>query len=156
MEGADMNIFTFTGNLGGDAETRYTAGGTAVCSFSVAVKAGFGDKAHTSWVRCNLWGKRAEGGLVPYLVKGQQVCVSGELDVREWEKDGAKNKSVEVRVNEVDLIGEKKQQAAPQSSPQDHSQSQRDGIIDRTPSNGGKIDTKVASEFTEFDDDIPF
>jgi single-strand DNA-binding protein len=139
MEGADMNIFTFTGNLGGDAETRYTAGGTAVCSFSVAVKAGFGDKAHTSWVRCNLWGKRAEGGLVPYLVKGQQVCVSGELDVREWEKDGAKNKSVEVRVNEVDLIGEKK-------SPPQSAAPQRDGIVPN----------REAPAMETFDDDIPF
>ena len=75
-----MNLGIFTGNLGKTAEVRYTAGANkAVCTFSIAVKAGFGDNAKTFWVRCNLWGKRAEGGLPAYLVKGQQVCVSGEL-----------------------------------------------------------------------------
>ena len=42
-----MNVFTFSGNLGRDAEQRYTAGGDSAVSFSVAVKSGFGDKAVT-------------------------------------------------------------------------------------------------------------
>ena len=112
-----MNNFNFTGNLGQDAETRQ-AGQSTVCTFSVAVKAGYGDREVTSWIRCNLWGKRAEGRLPEYLKKGQQVAVSGELSVREWDKDGQKMKSVEVNVNSIDLIGQRQesQQAAGQSS----------------------------------------
>lgn len=101
-----MNVFTFTGNLGRDAEVRHTQSGTTVCSFSVAVKSGYGDREKTSWIRCNLWGKRAESGLPQYLTKGQQVAVSGELTVSEYEaQDGTKRTNVEVRVNDVSLIG---------------------------------------------------
>ncbi len=137
-----MNVYTMTGHIGNNAEVRHTQGGTAVCTFSVAVKAGYGDKATTQWIRCNLWGKRAEGGLPQYLVKGQAVCVSGELSVREWEKDGQKNTSVEVRVNEVDLIGEKK------AKPASH-----DGIASNQPSPQNQGGGKTAADF---DEDIPF
>lgn len=101
-----MNVFTFTGNLGHDAEVRHTPSGVTVCSFSVAVKSGYGDREKTSWIRCNLWGKRAEGRLPQCLTKGQQVAVSGELTVSEYEaQDGTKRTNVEVRVNDLSLIG---------------------------------------------------
>lgn len=101
-----MNVFSFTGNIGGDAVTRYTQSGTAVASFSVAVKSGYGKNEQTHWIGCNLWGKRAEGGLVQYLTKGQQVAVTGELSTREYDrKDGTKGFTVEVNVADVTLVG---------------------------------------------------
>jgi single-strand DNA-binding protein len=104
-----MNSWCFTGNLGGDAETRHTASGDAITSFSVAVKAGYGDKATTTWVKCSMWGKRGEA-VAPHLLKGTQVGVSGEAGLREWEdKQGAKRTNLEVRVNDVTLLGGKKQ-----------------------------------------------
>ena len=99
-----MNLFVFTGNLGNDAEVGQ-AGSTTVANFSVAVSSGYGDKKTTNWVRCALFGKRAEGGLMPYLVKGQQVAISGELSLREYDKDGVTKSSLEVNVGELDLIG---------------------------------------------------
>ena len=44
-----MNSWNFTGNLGADAEQRVTPSGEPVVSFSVGVKAGFGDRATTTW-----------------------------------------------------------------------------------------------------------
>ena len=38
-----INVFTFVGRLGQDAELRYTQGGKAVASFSCAVNVGFGE-----------------------------------------------------------------------------------------------------------------
>lgn len=103
-----MNIYTFTGHLGRDCETRFTQTGMAICNFSVAVSYGYGDKAGTNWIRCALFGKRAEGKLPQYLVTGQKVAISGELQVREYDdKDGNKKISVEVNVNTLDLIGQK-------------------------------------------------
>ena len=100
-----MNIFAFTGNLGSNAEQRYTQSGDSIVSFNVAVKAGFGDKAVTTWVKCNLWGKRGDS-VLPYLNKGQLVGISGELANRKWhDKDGQDRYSLEVRVNELDLLG---------------------------------------------------
>ena len=113
-----MNVFCCTGNLGKDAEVRATQGGTSVMGFTVAVKAGYGDKATTLWVRCSLWGKRAEGGLAQYMTKGQQVAVSGELSMREWQgDDGATRQSLELNVNDVTLVGGKSE-AKPSPSQQ--------------------------------------
>ena len=107
-----MNIFAFTGNLGSNAEQRYTQSGDSIVSFNVAVKAGFGDKAVTTWVKCNLWGKRGDS-LMPYLNKGQLVGISGELANRKWQdKDGQDRYSLEVRVNELDLLGGSKAEAS--------------------------------------------
>lgn len=104
-----MNVFTATGNIGRDAETRHTPSGTAVASFSLAVSSGYGDNKKTTWVRCALFGKRAEGGLIQYLTKGTQVAVTGELSLNEYEKDGQTRSSLDLRVSEVDLIGGKTQ-----------------------------------------------
>jgi len=101
-----MNTFCCTGNIGRDAETRYSKGGAAFCVFPVAVSSGYGDHKKTMWVRCVLFGKRAEGGLVPYLTKGAQVEVSGELSMNEWTaQDGTKKQALELRVNEIGLLG---------------------------------------------------
>lgn len=102
-----MNVFNFTGGLGRDSEVRHTPKGDAINSFSVAVNSGYGDKAITSWVNCNLWGKQAES-LAPYLKKGTKVAISGELTNRPYTtKDGAEKFSLEVRVNSLTLIGGK-------------------------------------------------
>jgi len=101
-----MNVYTFTGRLARDCETRFTQGGMAICSFTVAVDYGFGDNKGTNWIRCSLFGKRAEGRLPQYLVKGTQVAVSGELRVREYtDNEGNKRTSVDASVDNLDLIG---------------------------------------------------
>ena len=109
-----MNSWNFTGNLGADAEQRVTPSGEPVVSFSVGVKAGFGDRATTTWARCQMWGKRGDS-VLPYLKKGQLVGVSGELSAREWEdKSGQKRTSIEVRVNDLTLLGGKDRQDKPE------------------------------------------
>mgnify|MGYP001176831431 FL=1 len=124
-----MNVWSFVGNLGKDAETRYLQSGDPVVSFSVGVNAGYGDKATTTWARCSMFGKRGEA-VAPYLVKGQQVAISGEASLREYtDKQGQSRASLEVRVNDLTLVGKKpegqqaaqpRQQApAPQQSAQD-------------------------------------
>ena len=102
-----MNLLVATGNLGKDAEQRFTQGGDSIVSFSLPVKSGYGDKAKTAWVRCSMFGKRGES-VLPYLVKGQLVGVSGEFSMNEWtNKEGQKVSTPEIRVNELDLLGKK-------------------------------------------------
>lgn len=106
-----MNIYTFTGGLGRDCETRFTPKGDAVTSFSVAVNSGYGDKAITSWINCNLWGKQAES-LAPYLVKGAKVAVSGEFTLRPYTtKEGVEKTSPDVRVNSITLLSSRSDSA---------------------------------------------
>jgi len=111
MEEYKVNQYSFTGRIGKDSETRFTPSGMAICSFSVAVDYGFGDNKGTNWLRCSLFGKRAEGQLPKYLVKGTQVAISGELRIREFDdKEGNKRTSVEVSVDKLDLIGGRNEQ----------------------------------------------
>lgn len=133
-----MNLLALTGNLGQDCKTN-NVNGTAVCNFSVAMKAGFGDKAQTIWIDCALWGKQAESRLPEFLTKGQQVAVTGELSTREHEG----KTYLQLRCNSVDLIG-KKDDASPAPS-QPSPQPQQPAPQPQPP--GGMMDD---------DSDIPF
>lgn len=105
-----MNSWNFTGNLGRDAETRYTQSGDSIVSFSVGVKSGFGEKATTSWANCSMFGKRGEA-VAQYLKKGTQVGIVGEVSLREWQdKEGQKRVNLDVRVNDLTLLGSKQEQ----------------------------------------------
>jgi len=110
-----LSNYSATGNIGRDVEVRQ-AGKSMVATFALAVTTGFGERQKTMWVRCNLWGARAEGGLIQYLLKGAQVAVSGELTENAFTgTDGIEKKSLELNVNTLDLIGGKKEPAPQQS-----------------------------------------
>ncbi len=118
-----MNLLCMTGNIGGDVKVN-NVGGTAVANFSVAMTAGYGDKKSTIWLQASLWGKQAESKLVDYLVKGQQVALSGEFSMREH--DGTQYP--QLRVSTIDLVGGKKDggsSPAPQQSRPAPQQSQQ-------------------------------
>lgn len=100
-----MNKITATGRLAADSELRFTPGGDAILNFRLASDVGFGDKKSTNWFACSLFGKRGEA-LKPHLLKGQQVTVFGSLTLREWSnKDGVKQLSPDIRIDEVELQG---------------------------------------------------
>jgi single-strand DNA-binding protein len=119
-----MNNITIAGGLGRDAELKYLNNGDPICNFSVADSQGR-DKG-TIWWNCTLFGKRAEA-LSQYLTKGQSVTVVGTVTEREWQdKEGAKRKSMDVRVSEIALQGGRKdsepqeeRRAAPKPAPVD-------------------------------------
>ena len=124
-----MNSWSFTGNLGRDAEQRYTQSGDSVVSFSVGVKAGFGDKATTTWANCSMFGKRGES-VATYLKKGALVGISGELNNREYQdKEGQKRYSLDVRVSDLTLLGGKQsgESAPSQPKPQRNAQGAQGG-----------------------------
>ena len=115
-----MNNWSFTGRLGRDAEVRFMPNGDAITGFSVAVDFGYGDKKGSMWPRCTMFGKRGEA-VAPYLKKGAQVAISGELSERKWtNKEGVEQVSLELRVNDLTLVGAKQEQSAPvaKSKPQ--------------------------------------
>ncbi len=105
-----VNKVILVGNLGRDAELRYTPGGAAVAKFSLATTEVWNDKGgqrqeRTEWHNIDLWGKQAES-LSEYLSKGKQVYVEGRLQTDEYtDKDGTKRKSTKVRCDRVVLLG---------------------------------------------------
>ncbi len=105
-----VNKVILVGNLGRDAELRYTPGGAAVATINMATTEVWNDKSgqrqeKTEWHRVVLWGKSAES-LAEYLVKGKQIYVEGRLQTRQWDdKDGNKRYTTEIRGDRVVLLG---------------------------------------------------
>jgi single-strand DNA-binding protein len=104
-----VNKVILVGNLGRDAELRYTPGGAPVATLNLATTEVWNDKAgqrqeKTEWHRVILWGKSAES-LSEYLVKGKQIYVEGKLQTRQWDdKDGNKRYTTEVRGDRIVLL----------------------------------------------------
>jgi single-strand DNA-binding protein len=105
-----VNKVILVGNLGRDAELRYTPGGAAVATLNLATTEVWNDKGgqrqeKTEWHRIVLWGKQAES-LQEYLTKGKQIYVEGRLQTRQWDdKDGHKRYTTEIKADRITLLG---------------------------------------------------
>ena len=108
-----LNKITLSGNLGADAELRYTKSGNPVVTFSLAVneRTPNGDGSwgeYTNWPDCVMFGKRAEA-LAPWLRKGTKISLLGHIHTRSYQKDGQSIKRWEVRVDDVELMQYKRE-----------------------------------------------
>jgi single-strand DNA-binding protein len=105
-----VNKAILVGNLGRDAEMRFTSGGTPVATVSLATTEKWTDrdgqkKEDTQWHRVVIWGKTAES-LHEYLTKGKQIYVEGRIQTREWtDKDGKQARTTEIRADRIVLLG---------------------------------------------------
>lgn len=145
-----MNNITFDGRLAADPELRYTPSGEPVLSFRVGSDIGFGERKTTNWFSCQVWGKRGES-LKNILSKGQQVTVYGQLTLREWQnKEGHKQLSPDVRVNELSLHGGKRDGA---SSMGDHDDYGEPGASSAAQH---RQEGKQSPKSDSIDDDLPF
>jgi len=106
-----VNKVILVGNLGRDAELRYTPGGAPVATLNLATTEVWNDKTSgqkqekTEWHRIVLWGKSAEA-LSEYLTKGKQIYVEGRLQTRKWQdKDGVEKYTTEIRSDKIVLLG---------------------------------------------------
>lgn len=78
------------GHIGRDAEFKYTAEGTGLLRFSIAVNQGYKDKKHTEWVKVTVFGKQAET-LSTFLTQGALVLVCAD----DWKVEKWKSKTGE-------------------------------------------------------------
>ena len=77
---------------------------------------GFGEKQVTTWLRCTLFGKRAET-LAPMLLKGTKIGITGELTNRKWvDKEGVERYSLDCNVRDITLLGKPTGSAQSQDS----------------------------------------
>jgi single-strand DNA-binding protein len=116
MASRSVNKVILVGNLGKDAETKFTQGGTAVTKFTIATGRRWKDKQsgewkeETDWHNVVLW--QAEN-LANYLLKGKQVYVEGRLHTRSYDdKDGKMQYFTEVVAEDVILLGGRTGEAA--------------------------------------------
>lgn len=148
---ASLNKVMLIGNLGKDPEVRYTAGGTAVASFSVATTEKFKGKdgnweEKTEWHNITLWARLAEiAG--EYLSKGKTVYIEGRLQTRKWtDKEGKDRYTTEIVGEKMQMLSSKGEGGGGGGGGQRQSRPQQDN------NQGGGYEEPVFNP----DDEIPF
>lgn len=120
----DLNKVMVIGNLGKDPEMRFTADGTPVTSFSVAVNRMTGSmggerRQETDWFTIVAWRKLAET-CNQYLAKGKRVYIEGRLQTRSWQdKEGQTRYQTEIIANDVIFL-DRATAAFPGSEKEEH------------------------------------
>ncbi|HFO0796401.1 single-stranded DNA-binding protein [Enterobacter roggenkampii] len=114
-----INVICASGNIGKDAEQRWTPNQKCIASFSLPVRQGYGEREKTSWVKCMLFGAKAEK-LPQYLTKGTKVTVTGEFVMEEWtDQNGGKRSQPVIIVMDIDFGSSGNKQASQQQPEQD-------------------------------------
>jgi single-strand DNA-binding protein len=132
-----MNVLAATIRLGSDADLRFTPENTAVAQFNGALQSGYGKNAKTTWLRCTVWGRKAEA-VAPMLLKGTQIAITGEITLNEYQdKQGQTKSSLECRIQDVTLLGKRDNELKPAGEPK-------------------KADGFQPDPFDEIENDIPF
>lgn len=104
---SSVNQVILVGRLGQEPEVKYLPKGDAICNLSLATSKQWTDKQtgekkeKTEWHRVVLFGNIAELA-ARWTKKGTVVFVRGELETREWEKDGIKRYTTEIRALDFD------------------------------------------------------
>ncbi len=103
-----LNRIMLIGNLGRDAETRFTTSNVSVTSFSLATTHGFKNK-EGNWQNETTWHNIVSFSLSDYfkdnLKKGKKVYVEGRLSKRDYtDKENIKRFSVEVIAEKIILL----------------------------------------------------
>ncbi len=107
------NKVTLIGNLGQNPEVKELNGGKKVAKFSLATCESYRNKAgekitDTQWHNLIAWGKTAEI-VEKYVKKGSEIAIEGKLLNRNYtDKDGVKRYVTEIQVNELVMLGGKK------------------------------------------------
>jgi len=135
---SSLNQCNFIGNVG-KIETRFMPNGEAVTNLSLACnetwKSKDGEKQEKcEWVNAVIYRKLAEVA-EKYVKVGSQLFISGKMSTRKWEKDGVTRYSTEIIVNEMTMLGGKRDDA------QEEKQEQK---------------VRLVKNFDSFDDNIPF
>ena len=104
-----VNKVILVGNLGNDPDVKYTQGGMAITTLSVATTSVRKDRdgnqqEKTEWHRVKLFGKLGEiAG--EYLRKGSQCYLEGRIEYGSYDKDGVKHYTTDIVADEMQMLG---------------------------------------------------
>jgi single-strand DNA-binding protein len=155
-----VNKVILVGNLGADPETRYTASGTAICTFNLATSESWTDKQsgekqeRTEWHRVKIFGRLAEIAQ-EYLKKGRQVYIEGSIRTDKYsDKNGIERYATDIIANEMQMLGSGGSEGGGGGGYRERPQQQRSG---GGPRQGPPPQQQAPSGNDSFeDDDIPF
>lgn len=104
-----VNKVILVGNLGNDPEVKYTQGGMAITTISVATTSVRKDREgnqqeKTEWHRVKLFGRLGEiAG--EYLKKGRQVYIEGRIEYSTSGEGDAKKYFTDIIADEMQMLG---------------------------------------------------
>ena len=158
-----INKVILVGNLGNDPDVKYTQGGMAIATLSVATTSSRKDRdgnfqEKTEWHRVTLFGKTAEVA-GEYLKKGRQVYIEGRLEYGSYEKDGVKHYTTDIIGDDMQMLGGGDGQRSGGGYGEDRPQRSAPPRRDSAPAQRGEPApaAQQAGGFDDFpDDDIPF
>jgi len=99
-----VNVIFLAGKVGTDAELRSTPSGKPVLNWKIVVDVGWGERKHSLWIECALFGVRAEK-LAPHITKGKPITVYGAFDLRTYQAKNGPGASITCDVQDLQLQG---------------------------------------------------
>jgi len=161
---ASVNKVILMGNLGKDPEVRFMPNGDAVCNFSIATTDKWKDKngekqERTEWHNIVMYRKLAEiAG--EYLKKGRPVFIEGRLQTRKWQtKEGQDRYTTEIIAESMKMLDGRDNVGGSSSgisNAQNQSASQDHDEFNQAPQRTSGATQAAATNFDDFEDDIPF
>jgi len=153
-----INKVILIGNLGRDPETRYTQGGSAVTTFSLATSDQWRDREtneqqeRTEWHRVVCFARLGEiAG--QYLRRGSKCYIEGRLQTRSWEdREGQTRYTTEVVARDMQMLDSRGDSAGGYAPPP-----RGGGAQERSqPARSAAPAADAADDLDDLDDDIPF
>ncbi|PKM07218.1 MAG: single-stranded DNA-binding protein [Gammaproteobacteria bacterium HGW-Gammaproteobacteria-4] len=158
-----INKVILVGNLGNDPDVKYSQGGAAITTISVATSESWTDKQgqkqeRTEWHRVKFFGRLAEiAG--EYLKKGRQVYIEGSLRTDKYTgKDGVERYTTDIIANEMQMLGGAPGGERGADRGGERGGSRPSGGHDRNsaPSSSGSSSSAPFDDSSFPEDDIPF
>ncbi|MBO2719002.1 single-stranded DNA-binding protein [Lactiplantibacillus plantarum] len=144
-----INRSVLVGRLTRDPELRYTNGGAAVATFTIAVNRQFTNQngeREADFISCVIWRKAAEN-LTNFTHKGSLIGIDGHIQTRNYEnQQGTRIYVTEVVVDNFSLLESRAESEHHQSAnSNDHSSNNSnnrkyDNNQNQYGNNGGQID----------------
>ena len=149
MARSGINKVILVGNLGQDPEVKYTAGGAAVTTLSLATSESWKDKdtgqdqEKTEWHRVVMFRRLGEiAG--EYLKKGSKVFIEGKLQTRKWQdQQGQDRYTTEIVADSMQMLDSRGNNDFTDTK-KNVSTNDQENLNDNSKSDNG------------FEDDIPF
>lgn len=103
-----MNNIVILGRLTADPDVRATQTGKTCTNFTVAVDRKYKQEGQpdADFIRCVAWGKQAEV-IGKWFNKGTRIALNGRLQTRSYDKDGQRQYTTEIIVEEFDFCNSK-------------------------------------------------
>ena len=148
-----LNRVVLVGRLTKDPELRYTPGGKAVATFTLAINRTYTNQQgerEADFIQCVVW-KRIAENVANYLKKGSLAGVDGRLQTRNYEnQQGQRVYVTEIICESVQFLDSKNSNNNANQSQQDqqYQQKKNENFRDPFQNEGQPIDIS--------DDDLPF